>query len=69
MEDKRMEISSICMELKKLADSGVLDQNTRGACTQAMTLLTQLRTIAISELADPLAMEKLRFMLVRQGEG
>lgn len=79
MQNQNIEIADICAELEKLARSGVFTQYTADACTQAASLLSRMRGVILTGLsenwhtAEPRALkeivEKLKLILVEQGEG
>jgi hypothetical protein len=52
MENEKIEIADICAELEKLARSGVFTQRTADACTQAASLLSQIREVIIKGLSE-----------------
>jgi len=69
-EGPKMETADICVELEKMAKSGVLPQRTCDACTQAALLLKGLREVILApELPEAIALKKLKWILVEQGEG
>jgi hypothetical protein len=73
VENGKIEIADLCMELDKLARSSSFSQHTAQACTQASLLLRQLRELIISApgLPNPEgdAVSKLKWILAQQGEG
>ena len=69
MENHTLEISSICVELEKLALSGVFSERTAGACEQAASLLKTLRATVFERVAETAIVETLRQLLIDQGEG
>jgi hypothetical protein len=69
MENQNLEIFDICTELEKLALSGVFSQRTADACAQAALLLTKMREAVFERTSEAAVVERLRRLLVEQGEG
>jgi SAM-dependent MidA family methyltransferase len=70
MENQKIEIAEICVELENLSRSDFHTTRTAIACTQAASLLKEMRAMIIgSELTDTLTIEKLKRILAEQGEG
>jgi hypothetical protein len=64
-----IEISDIANLLKKLANTDVILPDARKACGQAASLLTQMREIILTSESDVATVERLKWILVQQGEG
>ena len=64
-----IEISTISSSLKDLGDMQVLLPHVRDACNQAASLLTQMREVLLTPAPDGVIVEKLRWILAKQGEG
>jgi len=64
-----MEIADICGELKQLASAPFLRESTVDACTQAASLLGKIREVILTSSSDKAIVEKLKWILVEQGEG
>lgn len=68
-----MEIFDICVELERLAGSGLFAEPTADACEQAASLLRRMRELIITGPGLPDAggdtLGKLKWLLAEQGEG
>ena len=64
-----MEIAEICGELEQLARAPFLKESTVDACTQAASLLGKMREVILTGSSDKGIVEKLKWILVEQGEG
>jgi hypothetical protein len=79
MENENINIAEICTELEKLARGSALTQRSVDACTQAASLLSRMREAILTGLvgnwhtpecsATQEIVEKLKWILVEQGEG
>ena len=68
-EQEKIEISDIRLELNKLFESGVLSRDTAEACSQAASLLIEMRRMILSGRDSDDIVRELRELLARQGEG
>lgn len=68
MHTEKLEIYDICVELRKLAQTPLV-QRTADACAQAASLLEIMRETIITSSSNDLTVEKLKEILSRQGEG
>lgn len=67
---KTLEIADISDCLDQLENSNVLNEVARSACIQAAMLLREMRSIILSsEVPENKRIDKLRRLLVEQGEG
>jgi hypothetical protein len=80
VESEKIGIADICSELEKLANANVFTEHTASACRQAASLLSRFREVIPSGLAETgwhnpepaftrEIVEKLKWILVEQGEG
>lgn len=67
---RTLEIADISDCLDQLANSNVLNEDGKSACIQAAMLLRETRNIILSsEVPENKRIDKLRRLLVEQGEG
>jgi hypothetical protein len=68
METEKLEISDICVELRKLTKAPLADR-TNAACAQAASLLEILRETIIASRSNDPGVQRLKSILAAQGEG
>jgi hypothetical protein len=69
MQNQKLEIAEIRKELGQLAQSGILRQRAADACIQAASLLERMREVVLTGPSRAAIVEKLKWILVEQGEG
>lgn len=69
MSNQKIEISDICIELRKLSGSGVFEPHTTDACSQAAALLERMRELVLGGRDETNIVENLKQLLYEQGEG